>query len=179
MRRHDGLPGRAAAQALIGSDIPAAIVTFPIVRVGDGIDTYIQLANTDQAEVRAAQCFYINGLGTCSTSGEACQVNFDCPGGLAGERCVPNWVETNFFIDFTAQQPLGWQASVGLAFLPCDPDRIADGADATCGILAQSNGNGGVPSVQAPFPGFLTCVGTISIDASRLLQRTSSSVPPR
>jgi hypothetical protein len=161
-----GLPGRVVAQpsALIGSDIPAAIVTFPLVIVDEGVDTYIQLANTDQAEVHAAQCFYINGLGTCSTSGEACLVNFDCPGGLAGERCVPNWVETNFFIDFTAQQPLGWQASVGLDFLPCDPDRIADGADATCGVLSQSNGSGGVPSVTAPFQGFLTCVGITSID---------------
>jgi hypothetical protein len=159
-----GIPSRAGAQALIGSDIPAAIVTFPVVQVDEGVDTYIQIANTDEAEVRAAQCFYINGLGTCSTSGDACLVNFDCPGGLAGERCIPNCVETNFFIDFTAQQPLGWQASVGLDFLPCDPDHIADGADATCGILAQSNGSGGVNAIDAPFQGYLTCVGITSID---------------
>jgi hypothetical protein len=162
-----GLPGRAAAQTpLIGSDIPAAIVTFPIVRVsGDPVtDTYIQLANTSQTDVRAAQCFYINGLGSCSTSGAACLVNFDCPGGLAGEQCIPNWVENNFFIDFTPQQPLGWQASTGLTFLPCDPTQIGQGSQPTCGTGNDSNGQGGVPSVDAPFVGFLTCVSIEAIN---------------
>ena len=158
-----GLPGRVVAQALIGSDIPAAIVTFPLVVVEDGVDTFIQMANTDEAEVRAAQCFYINGLGECSTSGAPCLVNFDCPNGLAGERCIPNWVETNFFIDFTANQPLGWQASVGLSFLPCDLNNFPI-SDPTCGLLSQSNGTGGVSAAQAPFQGFLTCVGITEID---------------
>ena len=159
-----GVPGRASAQALIGSDIPAAIVTFPVVRVDDGVDTFIQLANTDEVEVRAMQCFYINGLGTCSSSGAPCLVRYDCPGVLGGEQCVPNWVEQNFFIDFTAQQPLGWQASVGLDFLPCDPMQVSNGADPTCGVLSQSNGTGAVGAVDAPFRGFLTCVGIQDIN---------------
>ena len=162
-----GLPGRAAAQtALIGSDIPAAIVTFPIVRVGDIplTDTYIQLANTNQAEVRAAQCFYINGLGTCSTSQLPCLVNFDCPGVGVGEQCIPDWVETNFFIDFTPQQPLGWQASTGLTFLPCDPMQIGQGSQPSCGTTGASNGQGGVTAVGAPFVGFLTCVSIEGIN---------------
>jgi hypothetical protein len=159
-----GVPGRASAQALIGSDIPAAIVTFPVVRVNEGVDTYIQLANTDQVDVHAMQCFYINGLGTCSSSGVPCLVRFDCPGAAGGEQCNPDWVEQNFFIDFTAQQPLGWQASTGLDFLPCDPSQVGNGSQPTCGDLAQSNGAGGVPDVVAPFVGFLTCVGIQDIN---------------
>jgi hypothetical protein len=160
-------PGRADAQtALVGSDIPAAIVTFPLVRVDVGIDTFIQMANTNQTDVRAAQCFYINGLGRCSASGDACLVNFDCPGGLLGETCVPNWAEANFFIDFTPQQPLGWVASEGLDFLPCDPLHANpnDGSQASCGIGDDVNGAGGVSAVDAPFRGFLTCVTITAID---------------
>lgn len=154
---------RVAAQtALVGSDIPAAIVTYPLVAVDEGVDTYIQLANTNVSEVRSAQCFYINGLGSCSNSGEPCLVNFDCEGAFGGEQCVPAWVETNFFIQLTANQPLGWQASQGLQNLPCDG--IGPDSDPFCGDLAQTAG-GAVAAAQPPFQGFLTCITTDGIDA--------------
>src|SRR5262245_23278495 len=113
------LPARVLAQpALVGSDIPAAIVTFPLVVVEDGplsgfvpTDTFIQLANVDTLNVHSMQCFYINAAGRCTTTQSECLVNFDCPLVLEGESCTPAWRESNFFIDFTPQQPLGWQAS--------------------------------------------------------------------
>ena len=158
-----GVPSGVSAQALIGSDIPAAIVTFPVVRVGEssGIpasDTFIQLANTNEEDVRAAQCFYINGIGTCSFTEERCLVNFDCPGAPAGEQCIPDWAELNFFIELTANQPLGWQASVGAPVLPCSGMQVPEGPPTICDQTAV----GSVPFVEAPFRGFLTCVSTIS-----------------
>jgi hypothetical protein len=147
-----------AGAQIVGSDIPTAIVTFPVVRVEDGIDTFIQMANTNESEVRAAQCFYVNGYGTCSVNtGESCLVNFDCPDVLGGEQCVPNWVTVNFFIDFTPFQPLGWQASDGLADLPC--------AGQACGLGGDTNAiQATVPDVSPPFRGFLTCVAIASVD---------------
>lgn len=158
-----GLPGRASGQAIVGSDIPAAIVTFPLVQVDEGIDTFIQMANVNTSEIRAAQCFYINALGTCSITEEPCLVNFDCPEGLAGEQCIPSWAESNFFFDFTPNQPLGWQASSGLDFLPC----TVQGGQQICGLGGDPNSPLGViPDVQQPFLGFLTCVAIESVDVN-------------
>jgi hypothetical protein len=110
-----------AARADISSTNPAAIVVFPklVVDTSSGTDTVIQLTNTAPHPVNA-RCFYVNANGHCSNAPTvACD-----PGGPSSEYCappgycVPGWVETDFALTLTPNQPIAWTVSAGLPALP-------------------------------------------------------------
>ena len=96
------------------SDQSAAFVVYPLVISAHGGETVIQLSNTSNQQVRA-KCYYVNAAGTCSVSREACipDATESCP--LSADVCVPGWVETDFQIWLTPQQPLAWLASRGMS----------------------------------------------------------------
>ncbi|MGD0946633.1 MAG: hypothetical protein ABSA52_04310 [Candidatus Binatia bacterium] len=112
-----------AAHADISSTNPAAIVVFPKIVVDTGavisdakIDTVIQLTNTAPQAVNV-RCFYVDANGHCSNAPTA----FCDPGQPASDYCsspgycIPGWVETDFSFQLTANQPLVWTVSAGLA----------------------------------------------------------------
>ena len=140
----------------VATDRPAAVLIYPRIHVdpANGVDTVIQLTNTSEAPI-GVRCSYLNTNGHCSNNNAVCRTSAECGGGT----CVPGWVETDFRVTLTRLQPISWNASQGLAFLPCDPlspDRapclgLNDGR-----ILA-------VP--ETPFLGELRCVEVSDSDA--------------
>lgn len=140
-----------AAQAETFSDTGAAVLVWPKIVVGPTTDTVIQMTN--QASVRsAAHCFYVNANNRCSNTGLACESSSEClDDGFFG-ACLPGWIEINFDVVLTPDQPVAWSAAEGFANsdLPCPG-----------GIGARCSGNGGtrVPPVgETPFIGELKCI---------------------
>jgi hypothetical protein len=136
----------AAAHARTNADSPAAIVTFPLVRVDSsrGQDTTIQLNNADTTPVDVA-CFLQHVIGHCDLNPQQpCAVATDCP---AGDACsTMENVVTPFTLRLTASQPLRWRLSAGRASLPL-PENL-----------------GSIPPAPSdPFVGTLRC---IVVDAS-------------
>src|SRR5262249_6995928 len=83
---------------------------FPRV-ISDGTrDTIIQITNTSNSMVHA-HCFYVNGALTF-------------PEFPPGPTNPPRWVETDFDIWLTKQQPTHWVVSKG---------RLVDSTDPSCG----------------------------------------------
>ncbi|MFN8642180.1 MAG: hypothetical protein U0802_11170 [Candidatus Binatia bacterium] len=140
-----------AAQAETYSDTGAAILVWPKIVVGEGTDTVVQMTN-QAARPAAAHCFYVNANNRCSNTGLACTSSSECfEDGFFG-ACVPGWVEINFDVILTRDQPIAWSAADGLANsdLPCPG-----------GIGSKCTGNGGtrVPPVgETPFIGELKCI---------------------
>jgi len=97
------------------SDQSAALVVYPAIATGLGVDTEIQLSNTS-TQLAAVQCYYVNVVGRCSLSDAPCidvgQIHTECPSSL--DLCLPQWVETDFRIYITGRQPLAWRVSEGL-----------------------------------------------------------------
>ena len=140
-----------AAQAETYSDTGAAVLIWPNIYVSDNADTVIQITN--QADVpSAAHCFYVNANNRCTNTGLACETSSDClEDGFFG-ACVPGWIEINFDVVLTRDQPIAWSAAEGLSNsdLPCPG-----------GIGSKCSGNGGtrVPPVgEVPFVGELKCI---------------------
>jgi len=107
----------SSAIADIASDKMAAIVIYPKVAVntGDGEDTIIRLVNTNKQQPILAHCFYLDANSHCdggSDDGEICTDGGDCGG---GGTCEPGWLETDFRVQLTYEQPIQWLASEGLA----------------------------------------------------------------
>jgi len=126
------------------SDQPAAMLVFPYVVAdsGRGVDTVIQLSNTDTAAADVS-CFFEDDTQHCSNSQNACSSAADCSGGAA---CLPSFQVVFFKVRLTARQPLGWRASQGLAQVPLP-------------------GQGAIPSVpEDPFVGSLRCIKTDAQD---------------
>ncbi len=98
----------------IVSDQPSALLVYPFVAVErnglGGADTIIELSNTSDQPV-AVKCYYVNALGRCSDTGDACFSSLDCEGGV----CSPQCAETDFTVYLTPFQPIAWLASKGLA----------------------------------------------------------------
>jgi hypothetical protein len=94
-----------------------------------------------------AQCFYVNAAPLCIGSG-------DCLAGTCNGTCEPQWVEVDFAIWLTKQQPTHWSAGSG-RFQNTDPpcnlkNSECDGA----GLFS-----GRVPPVSSiPFAGELRCI---------------------
>jgi len=78
------------------ADEPAAIVIYPHIQVdtSGGIDTAVQLSNSDRTHTVVASCFY-------QTADRSCSV-------------------TSFSVTFTPGQPLRWRAATGLSTFPLD-----------------------------------------------------------
>lgn len=153
MRRQRGRVGLMAAalvgllvggaQAQVTTEKGSSLLVFPKV-IADGTrDTVIQITNTGNSMVHA-HCFYVNGALTF-------------PDAPPGPGNPPLWIETDFDIWLTKQQPTHWVVSEG---------RLVNAADAPC-----TNLNGGVydcndagldpgrvPPVVEYFTGELKCV---------------------
>lgn len=146
------------ANATTYSDRGAAIVVWPKIVVDEeaGVDTLIQLSNANTSQRVAAHCFYVNANYHCSNTGDVC-----VPGdpaacvdsGITGS-CIPGWIEIDFRVLLTGDQPLAWEASEGLrgSDFPCPSAGL-------CAKGGQSNAGSRVPPVpETPFVGELKCV---------------------
>jgi hypothetical protein len=127
-----GLAGVAGAD--ISTERSGSIVVFPKVLATTERDTIIQLTNTSNSLVRA-HCFYVNGAVDPVTE-------------------EPLWIETDFDIALTKQQPTHWLVRTGR---PVNP------TDAPCGPMNSACVNAGfdpglVPPVIFGFEGELKCV---------------------
>jgi hypothetical protein len=153
----------ASAGATTFSDRGAAILVWPKIVVDDanGVDTLLQLSNTDRVSRAAAHCFYVNANYHCTNTGDVCipPGNECVDNGLRG-GCVPGWIEVDFRVIITADQPLVWRASEGLrgSDLPCPsqnrPCQPPQGVP-----TAQTNAGTHIPPVaESPFIGELKCV---------------------
>lgn len=141
----------APAQAETFSDTGAAVLIWPKIVVNDTTDTVIQMTN--QADIpSAAHCFYVNANSRCSNTGLACTSSSEClQDGFFG-ACLPGWIEVNFDVFLTRDQPLAWSAAEGLgnSDLPC-PGGL--------GSICSGNGGTRVPPVgESPFIGELKCI---------------------
>ncbi len=170
MRRQRGLVGLMGLAALVGwgvnarlaearvtTEQSASILVFPKVIATATRDTVIQITNTSN-NMRHAHCFYVDGS----------PVNPELP---VGPLNPPRWVETDFDIWLTRQQPTHWVVSTG---------RWDDPTDDSCRAVAcnpvTSGGNNGtadccdagfdpgrIPPMGPNFTGELKC---IEVDAS-------------
>jgi len=130
------------AQAQVTTEKSASILVFPKV-VSDGTrDTVIQITNTSNSMVHA-HCFYVNGALTF-------------PELPAGPINPPLWIEIDFDIWLTKQQPTHWVVSQG---------RLVNAADAPCSNNPEYYScndagidPGRVPPVVEYFTGELKCI---------------------
>ena len=141
------------ANAATVSDIGAAIVVWPKIAAETGVtDTTVQLMNLDRTSQTAAHCFYVNANSHCTNSGDVCTSSLHCIDGEFRGACVPGWVETNFDIILTPNQPLAWNALDGLggSDIPCP---------GTFGSKCTGNQGTRVPPItESPFIGELKCI---------------------
>ncbi|MEO8601045.1 MAG: hypothetical protein ABI629_00565 [bacterium] len=139
-------------QAGTFSDTGAAVLIWPTIVVTEDYDTVVQITN--QAAVpSAAHCFYVNANSRCTNTGQVCDTSTECESGGFFGACVPGWIEVNFDVLLTRDQPLAWSAAAGLrnSDLPC-PGGIGN----TC---PGSNAGTRIPPVgEEPFIGELKCI---------------------
>lgn len=123
-----GMAGSALAGTGVTVEKGSSIIVFPKVRAGNGFDTVIQLNNTGNSMVHA-KCYYVNALGP------------------TGEVDGNTWVEIDFHIWLTKQQPTHWLVSEGRNF------------DPQCGFGEDCSGF--PPGLVPPMPNFegeLKCI---------------------
>lgn len=149
----------SAVRAATTSDQGAAILVWAKVEtntnpaLGPLTDTVIEIANLDRQNATAAHCFYVNSNSHCANTGAVCTSGTQCTVDSTGfAPCVPGWIEIDFDVILTPNQPLGWSASEGLGNndLPC-PGRLG----------SRCSGNEGTrvpPVTEDPFIGELKCV---------------------
>lgn len=144
-----------AALANTYSDQGAAVLVWPKIVVrsaGPATDTLIQINNLDRTSTTAAHCFYVNANSHCANTGAVCESALDCEQTGIFAPCVEGWIEVDFDVIMTPNQPLAWLASEGLS-----------GSDVPCpGTLGSScSGNQGTrvpPVTERPFIGELKCI---------------------
>jgi hypothetical protein len=138
----------AAIAATPSADLPAAIVVYPVVRVGADTDTLIQLSNAGSEPIDA-ECFYQFTEPTCigGLPGQSCTVE---PNTCSGD-CVARQRRIPFPVRLTARQPLAWNARVGLAELPLD-------GETRIGTAGQSNKGTRIPPLAGGIDATLRCV---------------------
>jgi len=146
------------AQAATYSDTGAAVLVWPRISVGANSDTVLTITNQSSHPV-AAHCFYVNGNNRCTNTGEVCTTSSTCvdDSGVFG-ACRPGWIEVNFDVMLTANQPLAWSAAEGLSGsgVPCPGDRI--GLPDHCNGSASNAGTRVPPVGESPFIGELKCI---------------------
>jgi len=146
-------------------DNPAGILIYPkiVVDTAAGIDTRLHLSNTSSLP-QMAHCFYVNANSHCTNTGGVCSSFADCQDTTTGTfgACVPGWIETNFDIFLTSNQPIGWVASEGLAGdeLPCRATFLNPNP---CAGLGSNNGTRIPPISETPFIGELKCIQADSV----------------
>ena len=144
--------GGAVAHAETSTERSGSVLVFPKVIFDGSRDTFIQITNTSNSMVHA-HCFYVSAVPECNGVGSC--LDDTCVG-----ECIPSWVEVDFEIWLTKQQPTSWSAGFG---------RLSDPNDSVCFRNFQ-NGNenydcygagldpGRVPPVSDPFVGELKCI---------------------
>jgi hypothetical protein len=147
------------AQAATYSDTGAAVLVWPRISVDATHDTVVTITNQSSSPV-AAHCFYVNGNNRCTNTGQVCASSSECQdtSGFFG-ACVPGWIEINFDIMLTANQPLAWSAAAGLSgsALPCQGDRF--NLPDKCPPSGSGNAGTRIPPVgETPFTGELKCI---------------------
>ncbi len=146
------------AQAATYSDTGAAVVVWPRISVDADTDTVITLTNQHSTPV-AAHCFYVNANNRCTNTGEVCGTSADCEDmtGFFG-ACRPGWIEVNFDVILTPDQPVAWSAAGGLSGsdVPCPGDRI--GLPDKCQGSSSNAGTRVPPVGESPFIGELKCI---------------------
>ena len=166
--------GVRPAAADVTSDRAAAILEWPSVLYADSvnlpgaqfsgsIDTIIQLSNTSTDPVNV-HCFYENANSHCTNTGQVCEAASECCVTGAGcGICLPGWNETDFHVQITPRQPLGWLASEGVSGYSTFPPKAfgtfaIDGVT-NVGIGGSSNAGSRIPPVpEEPFVGSLRCI---------------------
>lgn len=143
----------SAARADTFTDASSAVLVWPLIVVGNATDTVVQMTNQANVPV-SAHCFYVNANSRCTNTGGVCDAPSDCavPGAGFG-ACVPGWIEINFNVNLTLNQPVGWSAEEGFggSALPC-PGGLGN-------ICPGSNAGTRVPPVgETPFIGELKCI---------------------
>lgn len=141
------------ARAETTTERPASILYFPKVIFDEEHDTLIQISNTNNSMVHA-HCLYVNAAGFCDDRPSiACRTNSDC--GASGP-CLPQWLEVDFNIWLTKQQPTHWQAGFGRLSHPLDPACNFHLPNYDCSEAGLDPGR--VPPVGDPFYGQLLCI---------------------
>jgi len=166
----------------VRSDQAAAILEWPSVvffgpsdvlpvlgASGVTLNTVIQLTNTSSTAV-FAHCFYESANSHCTNTGEVCEVAEQCcTAGTGCGICLPQWNETDFNIQLTPFQPLGWLASDGMAGFDSPPSFVLPlpiGVFPLPGLPfgvgpdgISSNAGSRIPPVpEQPFNGSLRCI---------------------
>lgn len=140
-----------AAEAVVSSIQPGAVVIYPYVVVDDGLDTIIEVANTD-AEAVAVRCFYDDETPICRAGGDGtgeCVRHLNAPEGCL-QTCGLTPRLHEFFLRLTPGQPLHWAVSRGRNEFPL-PDPAMVPPD-------QGNSGSFVPPLPDTFRGALRCV---------------------
>jgi hypothetical protein len=137
----------STARAQSTTERSSSILIFPKVVYDGSRDTQIQISNTSNSMVHA-HCFYVNAAPLCIGSG-------DCLAGTCNGTCEPQWVEVDFSIWLTKQQPTHW--SVGDGRLTNPADLPCDQSNSSCDGAGLDPGR--VPPVSSiPFVGELRCI---------------------
>ena len=143
----------ADARADVTTERGASILAFPKVLADGANDTIIQITNLSNSMVHA-RCFYVNAQLTDPNRPE----NNDP---INPNR--PQWIETDFNIWLTKQQPTHWRVSTGRFVNPFDDCFKGNNIDPddceNAGIDP-----GAVPPVPKDFIGELKCVEVDSSD---------------
>jgi hypothetical protein len=158
----------------VTSDRAAAILDWPSVIFAEtsfidgfelvGVNTLLQVSNTSEDPVHL-WCFYENANPHCSNTGEVCYAAEDCCDPSTGcGLCLPGWNETDFRLQLTPFQPIGWLASEGMAgystFAPKEFGKFPiSGVFPSVGPGGSSNAGSRIPPVpEEPFLGSLRCI---------------------
>jgi len=135
------------AGAATTTERSASILIFPKVVFDSSRDTFIQISNTSNSMAHA-ECFYVNAAPLCIGTG-------DCLAGTCSGMCEPQWIEVDFTIWLTKQQPTHWSVGSGRLTSPVEPpctlnDADCDGAGLDPGRVPPAN--------SIPFVGELRCI---------------------
>jgi hypothetical protein len=172
-----GAVGVRPVAADVTSDRAAAILTWPSVIFAEvsfldsvpsvGINTILQVSNTSSQPVHM-WCFYENANAHCTNTGQVCFEAADCCETTTGcGICLPGWNETDFHVQITPFQPLGWLASDGMAgYSTFGPKEFGKFPIRSGGRGGSSNAGSRIPPVpEEPFIGSLRC---IAVDADNI-----------
>lgn len=135
-----GLAFFGEARADITIERSGSILVFPKIIADSTRDTIIQITNTSNQMVRA-HCFYVNAA-------------LADPSQPQGPLNQPLWLEVDFDIQLTRQQPTYWSVSQGRLVNPTDPP--CDAGTQDCFNAGFDPGR--VPPVVPDFVGELKCV---------------------
>jgi hypothetical protein len=137
----------APARAATTTERSSSILIFPKVVFDGSRDTLIQISNTSNSMVHA-HCFYVNAAPLCVGFG-------DCLAGTCTGTCEPQWVEVDFAIWLTKQQPTHW--SVGNGRLPDPAAQQCSPQNSECDAAGLFTVR--IPPVSSvPFAGELRCI---------------------